>query len=431
MGYRGTVNSYSAGPNNITIAGLPVSLVRMGMQFPLTTTAPQDIWQEPSITSISRVLFDYTTAVTCPGPQRTFTITVNPTPTITCPANITVPSVVGACNAAVSYTPTVTGTPSPTLSYSFSGATTGSGAGSGSGSLFNVGVTRVTVTASNICGTVSCSFDITVTDSQLPVITAQPQNRTVCAGSNATFSVTAITSPSAGGPLSYQWQQWNGTAWVNISGATASSYTVNSVTQVMNTNTFRVVVTGLCTIINSGPATLTVNPLPTITLNASPLAALLPPQTTTITATVNPPGGSFVWSLNGAPISGATGSTYGPIGVDGIGSYQAVYTDLNGCAMASLPLVITAAPSNNLWVYPVPNMGTFNVRFYNQTGEQATLQVFNALGQLIFSQKLTLGIAYSNTVVNLGNVPAGGYIVKVVNNSNLELGARRIVVYHP
>jgi hypothetical protein len=263
------------------------------------------------------------------------------------------------------------------------------------------------------------------------MITAQPQNRTVCAGQNASFSVTAITSPSANGPLAYQWQQWNGTAWVNIAGATGTTYTVNAVTQSMNTNTFRVQITGLCTTIFSNSATLTVNPLPGITLNASPLAALLPNQTTSITATVNPPGGSFVWSLNGTPISGATGNVLGLINVNGIGAYQAVYTDPNGCVSTSAALNITAQASSNLWVYPVPNTGVFNVRFFNQTGETATLKVFNALGQQVYSQALVLGIAYSNIQVNIPGVPAGVYLVKVVNSSNLELAAKRVVIYHP
>ena len=55
-------------------------------------------------------------------------------------------------------------------------------------------------------------------------ITAQPvadQNATI--GSNATFSVDAN-----GTGLTYQWQKQdaNGT-WVNIGGATASSYAIN------------------------------------------------------------------------------------------------------------------------------------------------------------------------------------------------------------
>jgi hypothetical protein len=50
----------------------------------------------------------------------------------------------------------------------------------------------------------------------LPTITAQPVNQFGCVGGGATFNVTAVTAPNAGGPLAYQWQAWNGSAWVNI-----------------------------------------------------------------------------------------------------------------------------------------------------------------------------------------------------------------------
>ncbi|MEQ1675187.1 MAG: PKD-like domain-containing protein [Chitinophagaceae bacterium] len=378
-------------------------------------------------TTLAAVTVTFTitpTANGCVGPSITATVTVQAPLTITCPANITVPSIIGGCTAVVSYAPVITGTPAPTVTYAFTGATTGSGSGTGSGSTFNVGVTTVTITATNICGTVVCSFTITVTDSQLPVVTVPPANRTVCAGSNATFSVTATNV------LSYQWQAWNGSAWVNIAGATASSYTVNNVTIGMNTNSYRVVLTGLCSVVNSVHATLYVNPLPTISLTASPLIALLPNQTTTITATVNPPGGTFVWSLNGTPISGVTGPVLGPININGIGIYRAVYTDPNGCVNTSATLAIGAQASNHLWVFPNPNTGQFNVRFFNQTGEAATLKVFNAMGQQVYTQSLTLGVAYSNINVNLGNVPAGIYIVKIVDGSGAEMAARRVVVYH-
>jgi hypothetical protein len=300
------------------------------------------------------------------------------------------------------------------------------------GSAFPIGTTTVTATATDVCGnSSSCSFTVTVLDAQLPVITAQPQNRTVCVGTNATFSVTAVTSPSAGGPIAYQWQQWNGSAWANISGATASSYTVTGTTVSMNTNSFRVILTGLCTVVTSNHASLYVNPLPSIALTASPLAALLPNQSTSITATVNPTGGSFVWSLNGSTISGVSGPVLSPITVNGIGTYRAVYTDPNGCVSTSADLVISAMASSNLWVFPNPNIGQFNVRFYNQTGESATVKVYNALGQEVYQQSLALGVAYSNILINLGNVPAGVYIVKVVNGTGAQLAAKRVVVYHP
>ena len=352
-------------------------------------------------------------------------ITVNDqtAPIITCPANITVTTPVGSCTAVVNFTVTATDNCAGAVTIVSSPA---------SGTVFPIGTTTVTSTATDACGNSStCTFTVTVLDAQLPVITTQPANRTVCVGQNATFSVVAVTSPSAGGPIGYQWQQWNGNTWVNITGATAASFTVNNATVSMNTNTFRVVLSGLCTIVNSNAVTLFVNPLPSVSLNAVPLIALLPNQTTTITATVNPPGGSFVWSLNGSILSGITGPVVGPVNINGIGLYRTVYTDLNGCVSAAATITIGAQQSNNLWVYPNPNSGQFNVRFFNQTGETATLKVFNSAGQVVYQQSLALGVAYSNIPVNLGNVAAGFYVVKIMNGNGAELAAKLIVVYHP
>lgn len=361
----------------------------------------------------------------CTGPSTTATVTVNPLPTITCPANITVPSTLGLCTAPVTYTPTATGVPTPTFSYSTTGATTASGSGTGSGLLFNVGVTNVTLTATNACGAASCSFTITVTDAQLPVVTQQPANRTVCAGSNATFSVTATNA------LSYQWQQWNGTAWVNIAGATASTYTVNSVTQSMNTNTFRAQVIGLCTTVSSGSATLFVNPLPTVLISASPTQSVLPNQTTTITATASPAGGSYVWLFNGSPISGASGPVLGPLGVADIGAYSVRYTDPNGCVSTSSIINITGTPGTRLWVYPNPNRGQFVVRYYNQVNETLTLNIYNSLGQRILQKVFVSTTPYSNMDIDLADRHSEGvFIVELVNSAGVQVGAEKVVIRH-
>ena len=424
----------------------------------------------------------------------TATVIVNPTPTITCPANIVVNSTPGVCGAAVTYPPaTATGVPAPTITYSVA-----------SGSVFPVGLTTVTATATNACGTVTCnftvrvidvqlpvitcpanitvnttlgactapvsytvtatdncpgvttalvsglasgaafpmgvttvthratdasgniatcSFTVTVNDAQLPVITAQPANRTVCTGTNATFSVTATNA------VSYQWQSWNGSVWSNITGATGATLTLNSVTSSMGSNSYRVLVNGLCTVVTSNQATLYVNPLPTVSISASPLASLLPGQNTSITAVTSPSGGSFVWYKNNLVVPG-TGAVLGPLSVDDIGTYKTVYTDPNGCINTSANLVISGQVSDNMWVYPNPNTGQFNVRYYNQTGETATLKVFDYLGHEVFKQILPQGIAYSNTVVNIPKLAAEVYIVKVVTSNGRELAAERIVVYH-
>ncbi|HQW44935.1 MAG TPA: T9SS type A sorting domain-containing protein, partial [Chitinophagaceae bacterium] len=300
-----------------------------------------------------------------------------------------------------------------------------------SGTAFPIGTTTVTSTATDACGnSSSCTFTVTVADAQLPVITAHPQNRTVCAGTNATFSVTAITSPSANGPLAYQWQQWNGSAWVNISGATASSFTVSNATVAMNTNTFRVVVTGLCSVVISNAATLYVNPAPTVVITATPPPSILPNQTTTLNATTFPPGsGTFSWFFNGSVIPGATTSSLGPLNINQLGTYRVVYTDGNGCVGTSANFDVTGALSNQIWVYPNPNFGQFQVRFYNLVNEPATVNVFNAAGQKVYQRSLITGITtYTQIDIDLGLKANGMYIVQIVNGSGKQLAAKQIIV---
>jgi uncharacterized protein YndB with AHSA1/START domain len=119
-----------------------------------------------------------------------------------CPSNKTVNTDAGLCSAVVIYTSAATGTPSAACSYTFSGATTGSGAGNGSGKVFNRGTTTVTITASNLCGAATCSFTVTVVDTEKPRITAPMAYSVVndagkCGATLATIG-TPVTSDNCG-----------------------------------------------------------------------------------------------------------------------------------------------------------------------------------------------------------------------------------------
>ncbi len=344
------------------------------------------------------------------------TITVNDqtAPVVTCPANITATTPIGFCTVAVSFTPTATD--------NCAGAVTITSVPA-SGSLFAIGTTLVTVTATDVCGNAStCTFNVTVSDGQLPVISLQPANRTVCAGTNATFSVTSTNA------VSYQWQQYISGTWTNITGQISSSMTLNAVTHSMNTNTYRVNVIGLCTTVTSTAASLYVNPLPAISLAASIPPILLPGQTLTITATVSPGGGSFVWYKDNAVISGATGSSLTGLTVTNIGTYRAEYTDLNGCRSTSADLIVSAQPSGNLYVYPNPSSGQFQVRFYNSANEQATISIYDQKGARVYSRVFNTTIPYTSLNVDISRLAAGKYLVEVVNSAGRRIGAKWIVV---
>jgi hypothetical protein len=401
----GTVYNWTR-DNVTTVAGLPGS-GSGNISGTLTSNVTTQVTITFTITPIANG---------CPGTPITATVIVNPKPTITCPANIVVNAVTGTCSADVVYPPaTATGTPAPTVTYSIP-----------SGSFFNVGVTTVTATASNICGTVTCTFTITVLDVRVPVVTTQPVNSSVCVGGSATFSVVATNASS------YQWQTGNANnQWGNIPGATSATYTVNNAPLSLNNAIYRVAITGPCgTVVFSNPVTLTVNPLPLITLSSASTPELVPGRTVTINATAIPPGGTYAWLFNGNPITGATGTSLGPLDIDNIGRYNVIYTDLNGCVNTSSDFLVTGEYSITFWVYPNPTSnGQFQVRFNNHNGEVAKVRVFDPLGQLVFQEKVTTGpTTYSRIDVNLANAANGVYIVELLNGSDLRVGAQKLLI---
>ncbi len=370
-----------------------------------------------------------------------FTVTVvdNQAPTVTCPANIVANTNPGVCTATVA-------TPNPTTSdncavttvtWVMTGATTGSSPATGINFVgtraFNLngttgqGITTITYTVKDAAGNTStCSFTVTVNDVAIPVIGGQPANQTVCVGSNAVFSVTA-TVP-AGNPLTYQWQAWNGSAWVNIAGATNATLTLNGVTFSMNTNSYRVILSGLCSVVTSAFATLYVNQLPTVTILASGPTALLPTQSVTLTAVVIPGGGSYQWFKNGVAIAGATGASLAGLTVDGIGSYTVRYTDLNGCVATSAAMVISGQVSDGLWIYPNPNDGHFHVRFYNHPNEEMTVRIFDTKGALVYQRKVITGTTpYFDIDIDISGdrfTASENYVVNVMGSDGRLIGSK-------
>ncbi|MBK6826976.1 MAG: HYR domain-containing protein [Chitinophagaceae bacterium] len=379
-----------------------------------------------------------------------FTVTVNDVeqPTITCPGNQVRNTDPGVCYATF---PDPPGIPRPTfadncavtrLTWSMTGpggTTTSPASGinyvpNNTQFLLNgttgTGVTTITYTAADAAGnTRTCSFTVTVNDASIPVISVQPATVFVCEGGNAVFSVTATAG--AGNPLAYQWQQWNGSAWVNIGGATSSTLTIPAVAFTQNTNTYRVVLTGRCSVVNSAAATLFVNPLPSVTLLTSIPPAIQPGQSLNITSNVNPPGGTYAWFLNGQLLPTALGSSLNNLTVDNLGTYRLVYTDLNGCVGTSANLVISAFQSEKLWIYPNPNTGRFQIRFFNHVNEQITINVYDMKGSRVYQRAVTPTANYTRIDVDLGTaIPAGFYIVEVRGGNGSLIGKKKIVVYH-
>lgn len=104
-----------------------------------------------------------------PGPviqQFNINVITCTDPVITCPEHIIAASQPGTCGASVDFSASVSGAPDPTVVYAIGTVIIASP------HVFPVGTTEVTATASNTCSASACTFQVTVNDSEAPVISA-------------------------------------------------------------------------------------------------------------------------------------------------------------------------------------------------------------------------------------------------------------------
>jgi hypothetical protein len=268
-----------------------------------------------------------------------------------------------------------------------------------------------------------------------PAISTNPVSISRCLGTTATFTVAA-TVASGGSSLAYQWQVSvdGGVTYSNVGGGTSATLTLTNVTQAMSGNRYRAVVTNVpcATTATSTAATLTVIPLPVVSIS-SPVLQLVPGRTTTITGTSNPAAaaGGWAWTLNGGPIAGTSNTQ--TVNIDGVGTYQATVTDVNGCVAMSNQLVIGSEASDRLWIYPNPTDGAFQVRLYydSDVSERRTVTIINMLGQVITSKQFSLvdnSAPYMRMDFDLTNMMAGTYLVRVVNEFTQKIVSGLVVV---
>ncbi len=234
-------------------------------------------------------------------------------PVANCPNNVVAVSASGVCGANVSF--------------SVPAATDNCGASSvaapASGSLFNVGVNTVTVTATDGAGnTATCSFSVTVNDTQAPSITNCPANITTCTAT-ATWAPPTATD-NCGTPTLIS---------THTPGATFNSG----------------ITTVVYTAIDASGNTTTCS----FTVNSSQLALNITPSDyngfgvscnggSNGSATVTPLGGatpySYVWSNGQSGNNTISGLTSG--------NYSVTVTDGNNCSAVVSVILSQPTPLN-------------------------------------------------------------------------------------
>lgn len=299
------------------------------------------------------------------------TITANPANSNVCPGNTT------------TFSCTVTG---PNLSYQWEVSTNGGSTWSNATGTGYSGANSNTLVVSNASASldnnqyrciitnpcVATTTAATLTVFSKPAVTSSPSNVILCVGDNHTF-----TCSGTGTGIGYQWQEYNGTVWSNISntgvysGATTASLGITGATAGMDNYKYRCVISGTCTPdATTAIATLDIGDAPVVTSQPSSLTAC---NGTTSSMSITGTGYNITyqwqvstnsgatWSnvMNTTPYSGVTTPTITfnntPLALNG-NMYRCVVT--NGCSVAanSNPATLNVATSPNISSQPASSV---------------------------------------------------------------------------
>ena len=283
--------------------------------------------------------------------------------------------------------------------------------------------------------TVGCTSPprtVVVTVNTQAIISTQPVNTTVCTDKVATFNVVASIGLGA---ISYRWMVStdNGNTYTNIndggvySGATTNTLTITQPPVAMSGYYYRCTLQGPapCASIFSFFRILTVNPLPTVVITASPYTRLFPGLITTLSSTVSPfAAATYTWFRDGVVVNGANGATLSR-DVDGLGDYTLRVTDVNGCTNTSNLVSLRDSISGNCFLYPNPNKGKFQVRYHSAAGNvlPRSVTVYDGKGTRVLTQFFTVVAPYARMDLDLTRYGKGVFWVEIG-----DLNGKRIIV---
>ena len=250
----------------------------------------------------------------CSGTTKTFTITVNPTPTVNPIANQLLCN--GTNSSVVNFTGSVVGTV-----YNWTNDNTSIGlAASGTGNIAPftaINTSLIPVTANitvtpTVNGCTGSAQTFTITVNPTPAINFSTGNQIICSGSQT--NAVDLTSNIAGATLS-----WTAVVPAGITGMVTSGTNQIPVQTLVNTTFNQIIVTYLVTAdANNGISckgtssyTITVNPIPVVpgilrdTICSGTAFSIIPQNGN---GNVVPPGTTYTWS---APVISPAGSITG------------------------------------------------------------------------------------------------------------------------
>lgn len=309
------------------------------------------------------------------GCQNTASVAINvlAVPTVTASANPT-----SVCPGGSSVL-TASGN---ALGYSWDGSTT-----TNPFTVTPSATTTYTVTGANVSGC-SATASVIVTVLTAPTITATATPAAVCQGGSSVLT--------AGGGASYM---WTGSVSTNPYTVTPASTTTYSVTGTDGSG---------CS--GSTSVTVTVNPLPTVSVVFPSEVATVCKDSLVALSGGSPAGG--VWSGTGVSGSNFLANTTGSFTI----TYT--YTDGNSCSNSATGNItvenctsISEFSSNEMVVYPNPASDVITISFGKVDASQVEITMFDLSGRLVSNEVMNLN--GSSVEVSVNQLPAGVYTLKV------------------
>jgi gliding motility-associated-like protein len=329
---------------------------------------PLPIVSTASASTITYYVSQTITATGCEGPRSPITVTVNPLPVVTvnspstCAGIAVTLSASGANTYSWSTNPVQTGasisvTPLVPTSYTVTGTSTLNCSNSATSNVSINGTLALSVNSETICegsstvitavgatdyvwasGETTASISVSPTTTTTYSVTGTTAG---CVGTvTSSVTVNPVPTVTVNSPTVCNGTAASITATPNLTGGTyawsPTSLTTSTISVTPSATTPYTVTYTLNGCQNTGTGTVTVNPIPTVTVNSQAICAGDPPAT--LTATPSPTGGTYLWnpsSTTASTISMSPTSTT---------PYTVTYT-LNGCS---------ATGSGTITVNPLP-----------------------------------------------------------------------------
>jgi hypothetical protein len=240
--------------------------------------------------------------------------------------------------------------------------------------------------------TVTLAQQVSVTP--LPVVAININSNAICLGSSIGMG--------ASGAYSYTWSNGVSAPFISVTPTANATYTLFG--------------TGINGCVGSVSQSITVNPLPNITVAGN--ITICPGSNANLTASG---ANTYTWSSNSFFLQG-TAANPAPLSTN---VCTVIGKDLNGCTSTytfslfvtepCVGIVTNNAVLTNVLVYPNPNNGNFTIELNN--GLVKYLDVMDVSGRLVLSSTNDLDVIH----LNIQHLSNGIYYIKVKSNNAVNV----------